>query len=76
MHACLLFSSTSHAGICVACLKLTTLGGRIVDFITHGSYTDDIIILLNFISTDLHGYEITPSLGGGIVLITQNFDPA
>ena len=26
------------------------------------SYTNDIIILLNFIFTDLHGYQITPGL--------------
>ena len=26
------------------------------------SYTDDIIILLNFIFTSLHGYQITPGL--------------
>ena len=26
------------------------------------SYTDEIIILLNFIFTGLHGYEITPAL--------------
>ena len=26
------------------------------------NYTDDIIILLNFIFTSLHGYEITPDL--------------
>ena len=27
-----------------------------------GSYTDDTIILLNFIFTGLHGYQITPGL--------------
>ena len=38
MHACMFITfvgSTSRAGICVACLKLTTLGRRIVNRLYH-----------------------------------------
>ena len=35
------------------------------NYIFYGySYTDDIIIILNFIFTDLHGYQTTPGLSG------------
>ena len=37
------------------------LGGTDLPYrITRYSYTDDIIILLKFTFTDLHGYQITP----------------
>ena len=42
--------------------RLNSVNSIEVNWCNRYSYTDDAIILLNFIFTGLHGYQITPSL--------------